>query len=82
MIYLALSVHCLLLLGWDIRTSTFGAFGELSSNFVLLMKGLVYEGALEATRRFGWNNYENQQHRLYKMDAPPLSCCALIENGR
>ena len=50
----------------EVRGLAVGAFGELSSNFELLMKGLAYEGALKATRRFGWSKDENQQRANIK----------------
>jgi hypothetical protein len=50
----------------EVKGLAIGAFGELSSNFELLMKGLAYEGALKATRRFGWSKDENQQRANIK----------------
>jgi hypothetical protein len=50
----------------EVKGLAVGAFGELSSNFELLMKGLAYEGALKATRRFGWSKDENQQRANIK----------------
>ncbi len=62
----------------EVRGLAVGALRELSSNFELLTKGLAYEGALIATRRFSWRKDENERANIKQWLQRRWSRLALI----